>query len=136
MKHILHFPNRGRSRCQAYLCLSNNRVGQPNPSVLQFGLPCKPLFPQALELTQALLVRNRMLLPIGYRFLFFHCHPKVIFVEISLMCHCSYLQVWPTVVPAKALIASELLHEESDVLSSIPLSPFSRHSPFYDSRSV
>ena len=90
-------------------------------------LPCKTLFPQALKLTQAFLVWNRMLLAIGYRFLLFHCHPMVIFVEISLMCHCSYLQVLPAGVPAKALIASKLLRAEVDALSSIPPSLSFRH---------
>ena len=88
MKHILHSLNRGRNMCQVYLCRSNSHVGWPNLLVLQFGLPCKPLFPQALESTQALLVRNRMLLPRGHRLHLLCRHPAVIIVED---CHCSFL---------------------------------------------
>ena len=74
---------------QVLYCLSSNCWKWPSLLVLQFGLPCKTLFPQALELTQARFVRNRMLLPIGHRLHFLLSHLEVIVVEF---CHCSSFQ--------------------------------------------
>ena len=61
--------------------LSNDHSAGPIASVLQFGLSCNTLFPQAPELIQALFVRHRKRLPVGHRLL--HCciHFAMIFVQ-------------------------------------------------------
>ena len=59
-------------------------------------------------------------------------------IDYIVSSHTKFKDLTPLqdVVPAKALIASELLRAEVDAFSSIPPSPSFRHSPFYDSRSV
>ena len=85
--HRLHFQIHGQRmfpKCQHPR--PSNDEQWLNLSILRFGLPCKTLLPQAPELIQARFLRNRMLLPIGYRLHLFHCHLAVVFVECR---HCS-----------------------------------------------